>query len=222
MLPVVRPVDAPKAPPPRAPLAGVSDEVEDARLKSLGIQIITDREDFKVHAECIRVARRLRNSRRRIVGMVPAAAHVAVAPLAIQLGMALAELTGATIGIVDANVRWPAFSALAAEEQRGPEDLIFATRWLRGSLALLTPPRAADPGAGVPQLDRVIRYGSDLFAHVLIDLTGFDLLGDHLAAFDHCDALIGVGRAGKTREDDLLRLQRDLPVLKYLGVLLVG
>src|SRR5258708_7214488 len=89
---------------------------EEARLKKLGIVVISDTDDHGVHSECIRVAQRLRQRGRKIVGLVPASADVAVPPIAVQIGLALVELSGATVALVDANVRWPAFSALAAEE----------------------------------------------------------------------------------------------------------
>ena len=199
---------------------GISEE--EARLQRIGIHVISDQEDPRVHGACVRVAQRLRQTGRKVIGLVPASEEVAVPPLAVQLGLALVELSGATVALVDANVRWPAFSSLASEEVRTQDEMIFATRWLRGSLALLTPPRAWDPGAGVPQLARVITQGSELFAHVLVDLTGFELVGDHLAAVELVQAVLIVARAGRTREAELLRLQYDLPDGKNLGVLLTG
>jgi hypothetical protein len=199
---------------------GISEE--ESRLQRIGIHVISDQDDHRVHAECVRVAQRIRQTGRKIVGLVPTSSDVAVPPIAVQLGLALVELSGATVALVDANVRWPAFSSLAAEEVRTQDEMIFATRWLRGSLALLTPPRAWDPGAGVPQLARVITQGSELFAHVLVDLTGFELVGDHLAAVELVQSIMIIARAGRTKETELLRLQHDLPAGKNLGVLLVG
>ena len=195
---------------------------EESRLQRIGIHVISDQEDHRVHSECVRVAQRIRQTGKKIIGMVPTSSEVAVPPIAVQIGLALVELSGATVALVDANVRWPAFSSLAAEEVRTQDEMIFATRWLRGSLALLTPPRAWDPGAGVPQLARVITQGSELFAHVLVDLTGFELVGDHLAAVELVQSIMIIARAGRTKESELLRLQHDLPSGKNLGVLLVG
>ena len=72
---------------------------------------------------------------------------------------------------------------------------MFTTRWLRGSLALLSPPRVERAGEVVPQLARVLLEGADLFAHVLVDLTGFELLGEHASAAACMDAVALVGRA---------------------------
>ena len=97
---------------------------------------------------------------------------------------------------------------------------MFATRWLRGQLALLTPPRAGEAGAGVPQLARVIQHSIEIFSHVVIDLTGFKKLGEHLAAFEMVDGVIIVARAGRTTDDELLRLNHEVPRTLNLGVLL--
>src|SRR5262245_57700122 len=170
----------------------------------------------------MRTAQHLRDQGRRIMGLVPASAEVAVPPLAIQLGMALVQLSGATVAYVDANVRWPAISDVAGGDAPGADGSMFATHWLRGSLALLTPPRAGDAGAGVPQLRRLIEHGAELFAHVLVDLTGFDRLGEHLSAVALCEGVLIVARAGRTREPELRRLAGELPSERNLGVVLIG
>src|SRR5438067_7155784 len=68
--------------------------------------------DGEVRAECTRIARRLSASRTKIIGPVPADDRVAVPPLAIHIGNALCDLTGATVAVVDANVRYPGLSQL--------------------------------------------------------------------------------------------------------------
>jgi hypothetical protein len=199
---------------------GISEE--EARLQDMGIPILSDQAAPLIHAECVRIAQRLRRTGRKIVGLLPASDEIAVPPIAVQIGLALVELSGATVALVDGNVRWPAFSALAAAADTGRDESLFVTRWVRGSLAVLTPPRASDPGAGVPHLARLLGQGSDLFGHVLVDLTGFDLTGDHLAAIELVQAALVVAQAGLTREADLVRLRQELPAGKNLGVLLVG
>ncbi len=191
-----------------------------ARLAALGIELVLDEEHAEIRAECIRVARRLRHSGCRIIGLLPASPAIGVPAIGVQLGLALAEISGGTVAFVDANVRWPAISELAGDDEAAT--LGFATRWLRGSLALLTPPRALDAGAGVPHLARVIREGQELFALVLVDLTGFGMLGEHLAAIEMVDGVLVVARAGETTEDELLRLAHELPESRSLGVLLLG
>jgi hypothetical protein len=203
-------------------LACVDPDDDGARLESIGIRVVVDEQHPEIRAECIRIARRLRHSGCKIIGLLPASSDIGVPPIAVQLGLALAEVSGATIAFVDANLRWPAISEIADDEPPVDDAAAFATRWLRGSLALLTPPRAGDAGAGVPHLARVIREGSELFAQVLVDLTGFKKLGEHLAAIEMVDGVLVIGRAGRTREDELLRLNHELPRARNLGVLLLG
>ena len=204
---------------------------EEARLHALGLSEIGKATDGEVHSECVRIARRLNASRQKVIGFIPATPKVAVPPIALQLGSALVELTGATVAFVDANVRYPALSAMA-EDGSAPEEVIaegsdgrprvFRTRWLRGSLAVQTPPAAELAGEAVPALARLLLDGVDPFEYVLVDLTGFAVLGEHASAAACMDAVILVGRAHKTRESDLLRFVREMPTSRFLGVLLVG
>jgi len=196
------------------------------RLASAGISIIGGGDRAGVHAESVRIARRIHAARRKVIGFIPATDRVAVPPVALQLGSALVELTGATIAFVDANVRYPALAAISngdgGSEVDRVEHRVFETRWLRGSLAVLTPRGAERAGEAVPALARLLLDGIDLFEYVLVDLTGFDLLGEHASAAACMDAVVLVGRAHQTREKHLLRFLREMPESRFLGVLLVG
>jgi hypothetical protein len=196
--------------------AGSDDEL----LAGLGIPIKS--RTGEVAAACARIARRIHDDRIRVVGFVPADDKVAVPPLIIHIGLALCDLTGATVAVVDANVRYPGLAAIAEGQERDHDSSVFSTRWLRGSLALLTPPRVERAGAVVPQLARVLLDGADLFAHVLVDLTGFELLGEHGSAAACMDGVALVGRAHHTHETELVELSRLMPQGRFLGVLLVG
>lgn len=176
----------------------------------------------EVEAACARIVRRIHGERLRVVGFVPVNAKAAVPPVMIQLGLSLCSHTGATVAVVDANVRYPGLAALAKGHAADREGSVFSTRWLRGSLALLSPPRVERAGDVVPQLTRVLTEGAELFAHVLVDLTGFDLLGEHATAAAAMDAVAIVGRAQRTREQELMSLSAAMPRDKFLGVLLVG
>jgi len=193
-------------------------KTDDAVLSSLGIEP----GDGELRAACARVARRIHNEGVRVVGFVPAEDTVAVPPVLIQLGIALTELTGATIAVVDANVRYPGLGMLNRGKERDSDQSVFSTRWLYGSLALLSAPQVESAGQVVPQLARVLIDGADLFKHVLVDLTGFELLGEHASAAACMDAVALVSRAHHTRENELLELARLMPRGRFLGVLLVG
>ena len=206
---------------PSGKLAAVDQRVDDDLLASIGIKL--DRALLgELEAACARIARRIHTDRLRVVGFVPSDDKVAVPPVIIHLGLALGALTGATVAVVDANVRYPALAQIARGTRTDHDDSVFATRWLRDSLALLTPPRVEQAGQVVPQLARVLLEGSDLFAHVLVDLTGFELLGEHASAAACMDAVAVVGRAHRTREHELVELARLMPHGRFLGVLLVG
>ena len=194
---------------------------EEAILASIGLKVAG--EDLsQLRAACTRIARRLHKGGTKVVGFVPVDTKVAVPPLLIHLGLALCDLTGATIAVVDANVRYPGLSVLAQGQNVDHGESVFSTRWLRGSLALLTPPRVERSGEVVPQLARALLDGADLFAHVLVDLTGFDLIGEHGSAAACMDAVALVGRAHKTRDKQLIELSRLMPEDRFLGVVLVG
>ena len=194
---------------------------DDAVLASIGMRL--DGPGMgDVQAACARIARRIHGDRLRVVGFVPSNDRVAVPPVIVHLGLALCDLTGATVAVVDANVRYPGLDKLAKGQHVDHDGSVFTTRWLRGSLALLSAPRVERAGEVVPQLSRVLQEGSDLFAHVLVDLTGFELLGEHAAAAACMDAVAVVGGAHQSREQELVELARLMPHGRFLGVLLVG
>lgn len=202
--------------------AGVNDaHPDDELLAAVGIEVGGRRHD-ELKAACAPIVRRIRTEGLRVIGFVPSDEQVAVPPLLLQLGLALCEATGGTVAVVDANVRYPGLPGLAKDAAPDHEHSVFSTRWLRGSLALLSPPRAERAGEVVPQLARVLIEGAELFGHVLVDLTGFELLGEHGSAAACMDAVALVGRAHHTREQDLVGLAQLMPAGRFLGVLLVG
>ena len=196
-----------------------SADSAEVTLEALGIRL-DDADVLALRDDCIPIARRLVHARKKVVGLLPASGRVGVTAVGVQLGLATVEVSGTPTAYVDANVRWPAISQIVVGTRADDDESLFATRWLRGSLALLTPPSAGDAGAGLPQLARVIQTGGELFAHVLVDLTGFKQLGEHLAAIEMMDAVVVVARAGLTREGDLLRIDQELPPGRSLGVLI--
>ena len=220
----------------REALEALAVQSDDAVLASIGLRLDGPGAG-DIQAACARIARRIHDERIRVVGFVPSNHKVAVPPVLVHLGLALTDLTGATVAVVDANVRYPGLSQVAKGHRtdhsgedagligsvtRGHDESAFSTRWLRGSLALLSSPRVEKAGEVVPQLARVLSEGSDLFAHVLVDLTGFELLGEHASAAGCMDAVAVVGQAHHSREQELVELARSLPSGRFLGVLLVG
>lgn len=172
---------------------------------------------------CARIAQRLRANAIRVIGFLPADDHTAIPPLLVHLGLALAEPTGARVAIVDANVRFPGLADAVrgnATDQNGAS--AFATRWLRETLALLAPPEVQPSGLVVPALAQLVANGLTSFEHVLVDLTGFERLGEHIAATRYVDAVAVVARKDETDERTLLALTAVVPPDRLLGVTLIG
>jgi hypothetical protein len=73
----------------------------------------------------------------------------------------------------------------------------------------------------VERLRSVLRETAS-FGELIVDLTGFDHRGEHLAAFELLDAVALVARCGRTTARRIERWLRDLPDGRDLGVLLTG
>lgn len=178
-----------------------------------------------VRRQCLRAVQEIRRRGCRSVGLIPASTDVSVVGIGVNLAIAMAELTGSTVSYIDANLRWPALAPLLEMERKGGAielDSIFATRWLRGDVALLVPQHRAVTSAGLGAIEKVIADSQDLFACSFVDLTGWRRVGEHLSAYDILDGIAVVARAGVTTEDHLRRLGHELPPERNLGVLLLG
>src|SRR5690349_20144074 len=111
----------------------VAPASDDELLASIGMSL-SDSQIRELRAACARIAGRIHGEKIRVVGFVPSDDRVAVPPLIIHLGLALCDLTGATIAVVDANVRYPGLASIASGQNPDHDDSVFTTRWLRGSL----------------------------------------------------------------------------------------
>jgi hypothetical protein len=190
-------------------------------LEAAGIPIIGNRDEPRVRAECTRLARRLHLSGKHTFGLIPVDVHAAVPAAAVQLGVALMDLSGSTVAYLDANTHWPLFGDSTGERAGNGQSSPFVTKWLFESLALLvpsTPTRAAD---AVPALEAQLQSGRGLFQYVIVDLTGFDGLGELEGAMELLDLVLLVARSASTRENELLELHARMPAKKTLGLLLV-
>src|ERR1051325_55210 len=99
------------------------EAADDEVLATLGIAL-SGPQYQEVQAACARIARRVRRERLRGVGFVPCDDRVAVPPVIIQLGLALCDLTGATVAVVDANVRYPGLAAIAQDKTPDSGDTV--------------------------------------------------------------------------------------------------
>jgi hypothetical protein len=187
-------------------------------LRSAGIGFAAAEEHPDAHVECARMARLLRERASRAVGLVPAGDDVAVPSLAIALGRALASREAA-VGVLDAAAGWPCAEALRARAV--PYGTEVATSWVVENLAVLTP-RAADAGELLSRLRGALVDKGAIFGHLVVDLTGFGPLGEHVGAYALMDAVALVARSGRTTTRQVERWLRDFPEGRSLGVLLTG
>ena len=197
----------------------VSD-IEDP-MRTLGIERLDPDASPELYAELYRVARRVREAGRAVVGLLPTGSDVAVVPLALELAFALADACEGAVAVVDANTRWPALQQMRSPKDERSKKSGFRTTWLASFLAIMTPIEASEARA-LDGLDRLLMHETQGFTHMLVDLTGFERHGEHWGMLDAIDGVLLVGHPGATREDEILRLHNDMPPGKILGVILVG
>ena len=198
---------------------------EQQRLRALGIELVSEEKSPRIYAEYVRVARGFEHADRQVVGLCPGSFGVGIPTFAVHLGMALATISGSTVAYVDANVRWPAALPLIQQKLLPPADRQhedFATLWIGGMLAILVPRRVGVAGQGLTSLRIALSEARELFGHILVDITGFHAIGDHLAVYELLDGVALVGQVGETTDSDLLSLQAEIPPGKLIGAALVG
>lgn len=191
---------------------------ETPALRTLGIKLVDPEVSPEAYAELLRVARRIRESQYRRIGLLPASKRVAVPAVAVQLSVVLAQVSLGSVAFVDANTRWPSLGGAVATDR---------TRHI-ARIALHEQVVAfARAGPPTDRIDMAWLYdvlGVDTrgFAYVFVDLSGFPRMGEHVDAFDVLDGVLVVARAGDTTEGQLLARHDDVPKSKRLGVLLSG
>ncbi|MCU0691449.1 MAG: hypothetical protein MUF54_08610 [Polyangiaceae bacterium] len=176
----------------------------------------------ELYAELFRVARRLREMRCKVVGLLPAGPRVAVAPVAVQLGFVLADASEGAVALIDANTLMPGLSHLVPAEARTQAKAGFVSTWLTDFFVLLTPLTTKRTGLDLEMIEKRLREECEYYVHVLVDLTGFEHVGEHFGTFDFVNGMLVVGHPGATSERELLRLASEIPAACNLGVLLVG
>jgi len=191
---------------------------ETPALRALGIKLVDPEVSPEAYAELLRVARRIRESQQRRIGLLPASKRVAVPAVAIQLSVVLAQVCLGSIAFVDANTRWPSLGVAVATVQR--RDL--ARIALHENVVAFA--RAGPPTDRIDMawLYAVLDEDTRGFAHVFVDLSGFPRMGEHVDAFDVLDGVLVVARSGDTTEGELVARHGDVPKSKRLGVLLSG
>ncbi len=170
-----------------------------------------------VRAEFVRIAGLLHHRPCRTVGLAPATDDIGIPAIALQLGLALVELTGRTTAVIDAQGTWEAPDGPAPATSDGS---IFATTWLTDRLALMTP-RAFSTSGVLLDLRSFFRETSSI-GYVIVDMTGFEHTGEHLELMALLDVVAVVARAGLTTSREVRRWMLEIPAARNLGVLLAG
>jgi hypothetical protein len=166
----------------------------------------------EIDLACARLARELRDSARTTVGLLPASKGTPVQAIAKQLAVAFSRLTRARVVILDpeATTAGPASHAL------------FAIRSIDPLISLCVPHHAAPPGAKSQLLRLMLRHVDDHIEHqaVFVDMSGLVWPGELLGATARLDGVIITGRAGSTREPELVETAARVPPELAMGVLL--
>ena len=209
-----------------APSVQQSFTVEDVQeprdpLRTVGIPRLDQEATPELFAELYRISRRVREAGRTVVGLMPAGPDVAVIPFAVELAFALADACEGVVAVVDANPRCPALRSVRTEKAQRSKKSGFRTTWLEPFLAIISPVETSN-AMRLDGLDYLLTRETQGFAHMLVDLTGFEAAGEHWGVFDLIDGVLLVGHPGVSEERELLRIRDDIPVDKFLGVVLVG
>lgn len=184
---------------------------------------------IEIDVDCARIARQLKHSSRRKVGLLPASIKVDVRPFAFQLALALSQLCRSLIVVVDPLRHWPSSLEPPDDVATGmvteDEALFFSARFLDRAIALVSPHEVAPPGAKVEMLQIVLQRlerAPSPIALTLIDMSGFARLGEFLSATDLLDGVMTVGQSRISKEDELLYLSSEIDPELDLGVVLTA
>lgn len=164
-------------------------------------------EDVPGQQAYLALARRLLQLNQPICGLWPVADMV-FDDVPRHLAEALASL-GTTAGIVDRPDRWSdgAATSLLTEDLGEGIDLLKPT-W----------ERRPDLGSAV---EHVLALIAGRYAHVLLDLSGLDVVGAQEVAMAPGVGIVLLVARGRVSEFDLARLRRRLPSDRVIGVVLV-
>ncbi|MCL2822438.1 MAG: hypothetical protein FWD57_00430 [Polyangiaceae bacterium] len=190
-------------------------------LEQFGFNRLDPETSPELFADLYRVARRVREAGRTVVGLMPTGSDVAVIPLAVELGFALADACEGVVAVVDANPRWPALQGIDTGKSDRSKKSGFVTHWLESFLAVITPTNTSQ-AMRLDGLDYLLTHETRGFSHMLVDLTGFEKSGEHWGLFDMIDGVLLIGHPGLTTERKILSLHDEIAASKMLGVILVG
>ena len=145
-----------------------------------------------------------------------------VTPLSQRLAVSLARLTGERVGWLDVSARYREEAEQLVGLDKIEDDGLFRSAEIGGTV-WVAPHHPAAEGTrfhlvSVPLTPAEPTQDPKL-ATIFIDLTGFFRVGELLGVLPLVDGVIIVARSGKTKKRDLVRIHREIPAEKNLGVL---
>jgi hypothetical protein len=174
-----------------------------------------EEEGLAIDFEFARIAREIKNARRRVVGLLPTDSTVPVLDIGGELGRAIGFVTAGLVVLAD------------PERRSVPRDVVEGTvlaRAVGSRVALVTASRIAKTGDKVLAVNELLAFTEPAREHfhtLILDLSGCAWPGELLTALGVLDGVILVGQSGKTKESSLKAQLRIVPPEMSLGVLLV-
>ena len=168
----------------------------------------------EIGAECGWLARQLRTSGKRLIGLLPASSQTDVLGLAATVGGALTMIIHDVVIIADPDQR-----SVTGEL---PSGAAVACSFVSARLITIVPVERPREGAritAVKTLLELVGQTNDVAA-VLLDLSSFVLPGELLGVIGMVEGIVIVGRAGRVTDAELLSASRRVPAEMNLGVVL--
>jgi hypothetical protein len=189
---------------------------------TLGLEALEAASDPAAYAAIQRLARRLHEENRQVIALLPAGLEVAIPPLMVHLGQALADYSGLEVSLLDANTRHPGFSKALLQAMADDDQSSFFTLQLAQKLRLVAPRANPEVGMGLRAIAEVLSETRRDGGLVLVDLTGYAQSGEHWAGLALVDGVLTVARTGRSSEAEVQAAEASTPPGTSLGVLLLG
>lgn len=167
-----------------------------------------------IGAECGWLARQLKGSGKRLIGLLPASARTDVLGLAATVGGAITMIAHDVVVVADPDQR----SVTGALPASG----VVACSFASARLVTLVPIERARDGARLEAVKALLDFVGDSsdVTTVLVDLSSFVLPGELLGVIGMVDGIVIVGSAGRVTDRELLSASNRVPPEVNLGVVL--
>lgn len=182
-------------------------------------------EGLSFEAVCARISRQVVRDGARRIGFLPVDKPSRQDPdrspasrVVEHLAIALTGFIASDVAIVPVWTAWPPPAPDEPPEARGRMTI----RELRPRVVEVRPRGCRDGTSAALALEQTLRTLSEDFAHVLVDLTGYEALGVAPPTLGVCEAVVLVATLRKARLETLRALSDQIPKSKHLGAILIG